>query len=208
MDDEHDEILRLAEDFCDEDFAEDESFVMKSFAPEQAEEIKEALEILGKYKENYPDEVKAALQTLAELAVSAPEDQEDKDEEDDEDEDDDKKRVKKKGSKWSFSFGGVIDEDDDPLTFEKGSDVEELVEEIAQNYEILDDLLRTSLLLGREVGKQQKDEKISEKIDALNTLIERIAQKKGLKKSSGDNDNDKKWGFSLVRHSAPDQDDE
>ena len=34
MDDEHDEILRLAEDFCDEDFAEDESFVMKSFAPD------------------------------------------------------------------------------------------------------------------------------------------------------------------------------
>jgi len=124
---------------------------------------------------------------------------------DDDDQDEDgKKKVKKKSPKWSFSFG-VIDEDDDPIEFGKGSDEIELIESIAENFEILDDLLKTSVLLGRELAKNQKDEAISEKIDRLNLMIEKIARARGLKKGSGNN-NDRLWSFSLARD--PDEDDE
>lgn len=203
-----DEIQQLAEDFCDEDFDPD---FLKSFTPEEAAEIKQALALLGKYKENYPDEVKSALQELARIAVSAPEDQDqDQDDEDDEDEDDEKKKLKKKSPRWSFSFAKIDadpDADDDAEDLDD-AEVEELIENVAADFKIIDDLLKTSCLLGLEFAKTKGNKEIEEKLDELNATIQKIARAQGVKKSSGDNDNDKKWGFSLVRHLTPDEDEE
>lgn len=203
-----DEILKLASDFIGEDLSEDDDFFLKSFTESESEEIKSALELLSKYTEHYPDDVKVALQELAKIAVEDVEDQDQDDEDEDADEDG-KKKVKKKGPKWSFSFAKIdadADADDDEEILDD-SEVVELIENVADGFEELDDLLRTSCLLGLELAKTKGNKEIEEKLDDLNATIQKIARAQGVKKGSGDNDK-KRWGFSLVRHTTPEEDEE
>ena len=88
------------------------------------------------------------MKTLAELAVR---DVVEEDQESDEDEDE-KKRTKKQAPHWSFSLLGI---DDEEIEIEKGSEAAELIEKIAEEYQVLDDLLKTAANLGYELVKEK-----------------------------------------------------
>ena len=63
------ELLEMVESFTDEEVSEGQDLVIKALDAEARSAIGDALDILNKFKDQYPPDVKYALDTLATLAV-------------------------------------------------------------------------------------------------------------------------------------------
>lgn len=225
------EILKAFLEEDDEELTEEELDIIekaeKALDPDAKKALKGAIVLLSKYKGQYPDDVKSAINILAKFAAfGAAEKAADED-------DDDEPTLKKAGAKLSKDtvsklkkIFALMEKAPEALKLlkdmlpesAKKSDVEnkmdEILEEISELKKAVDDDDNDDDDKKKKKKKVKKDDddddnsEIMEKLESLEKIVNKIAKAKGMKKSIDGNDDDdddddvkkgsKKWSFSFA----------